>query len=113
MKTHDDVNRIVELFKQRSAYWTSQAYFGAALYRKLAEDSHLPENFSPKVAAAILGVKPEAMAQRRKRGAPPSFFRWSQNSVDYPRGAFCLFLADRFVERRTALAAPEYTRIPA
>ena len=62
MKTHDDVNRIVELFKQRSAYWTSQAYFGADLYRKLAEDSHLPENFSPKVAAAILGVKPEAMA---------------------------------------------------
>ena len=109
----DDVDRIVELFNQRSAYWTSQGYFGATLYEQLASDSALPEFFSPKVAAAIIGVLPSAMAQRRKRGDPPSFIRFAQNATGYPRGTFCHFLRDRFVERRPARAQSEYTQIPA
>jgi len=114
MKPSDDtISAIVTLFGERSAYWTSQGYFGEALYERLASDSELPENFSSKVVAAILDVQPEAIAQRRKRGHGPSFIRLAQNYVTYPRHALCLYLRDRFVERRPALAAREYTAIGA
>ena len=106
----DVTTAIVALFGERSAYWTSQGYIGADLYERLASDPELPENFRTGVAAAILQVKSEAMAQRRKRGQPPSFIRYAQNSVTYPRHAFCLFLRDRFVERRPPLARHEYTK---
>jgi hypothetical protein len=110
MKTPDaTITAIVALFGERSAYWTSKGYFGAALYEQLASDSELPENFGSKAVAAILDVQPAAMAQRRKRGLPPSFLRLAQNYVTYPRHAFCLYLRDRFVERRPALAQREYT----
>jgi hypothetical protein len=110
MKTLDtSVTAIVALFGERSAHWTSQGYFGAALYERLASDSELPENFSSNAVAMILNVQADAMAQRRKRGLPPSFLRLAQNYVTYPRHAFCFFLRDRFVERRPALAHNEYT----
>ena len=107
----EDIARLISLFKERSAFWTSQGYTGAALYEALAADSELPENFPPKVIAAIENVGPGAVAQRRKRGAPPSFIRSAQNKVDYPRASYCLFLRDRFVERPTTRAAAEYTQI--
>jgi hypothetical protein len=110
MKTPDSsVSAIVALFSERSAYWTAQGYFGADLYERLASDTELPENFESPVAAAILRVKSDAMAQRRKRNRPPSFIRYAQNSVTYPRHAFCLYLRDCFVERRSTLARDEYT----
>ncbi|QHP69419.1 hypothetical protein EI171_20285 [Bradyrhizobium sp. LCT2] len=109
MKTPDAITAVVTLFGERSAYWTSRGFFGAELYERLASDSELPENFDSKAVAAILGVKHDAMAQRRKRGDPPSFIRFAQNSVMYPRHALCLFLRDRFVERRPTPARREYT----
>jgi hypothetical protein len=108
---HDeDIAHIVQLFKERSAFWTSQGHTGTALYEALASDAELPENLPPKVIAAIENVKPSAVAQRRKRGAPPSFIRSAQNKVDYPRASYCLFLRDRFVNRPTSRAAGEYSR---
>jgi len=111
--TDEDIARLVALFKERSAFWTSQGHHGAALYEALAADSELPENLPPKVIAAIENVKPEALGQRRKRGAPPSFIRSAQNKVDYPRASYCLWLAARYVERQTTRAASEYTRVSA
>ena len=108
-----DHDRIVQLFAESSAQFTAEGFFGADLYEQLANDPALPENFEPPVCAAILNVLPSAMAQRRKRGDPPSFLRLAQNSVVYPRHAFCMWLRDRFVERRPALAKSEYTQIPA
>jgi hypothetical protein len=102
---------VVALFAERSAYWTSEGFVGAALYERLASDGELPEHFSTRAVAAILDVQPEAMAQRRKRGDPPSFIRIAQNFVTYPRHAFCLFLRERFVERRVAPAQREYTAV--
>jgi len=106
----EDIARIIQLFKERSAFWTSQGHIGPALYEALASDAELPENLPPKVIAAIENVKPSAVAQRRKRGAPPSFIRSAQNKVDYPRASYCLFLRDRFVNRPTSRAAAEYSR---
>ena len=105
-----DILLIILLFKQRSAFWTSQGYTGAALYEALAADAELPEHFPPKVVAAIENVKPSAVAQRRKRGAPPSFIRSAQNKIDYPRASYCLHLRDRYVHRVTARAEAEYSR---
>ena len=105
----DEIQELLKLFNQRAAYWAGEGYIGAQVYEQLATDTELPENFETPVIAAILRVKPSAIAQRRKRGDPPSFIRAAQNWVIYPRHAFCLFLRDRFVDRRTALAAPEYT----
>jgi hypothetical protein len=106
----EDIVEIVKLFKERSAFWTSEGYIGAALYEALASDAALPENLPPKVIAALENVKPSAMAQRRKRGGPPSFLRSAQNKVDYPRASYCLHQRDRFVNRPTSRAAAEYTR---
>src|SRR6478736_5025696 len=106
----EDIAEIVKLFRERSAFWTSQGYIGAALYEALAADAALPENLPPKVIAAIENVKPSAIAQRRKRGAPPSFIRSAQNKVDYPRASYCQYLRDRFVNRPTAPATVEYSR---
>lgn len=106
----EDIDRTVRLFKERSAFWTSQGYTGAALYEALASDAALPENLPSKVIAALENVKPSAIAQRRKRGAPPSFLRSAQNKVDYPRASYCLYLRDRFVNRPTSRAAAEYGR---
>jgi hypothetical protein len=100
---------IVQLFASESARLTAEGFLGAELYEQLAVDTALPENFEPPVVAAILNVLPSAMAQRRKRGAPPSFLRLAQNSVAYPRNAFCMWLRDRYVERRSAPASAEYT----
>jgi hypothetical protein len=105
------VAAIVALFTERSAYWSQRGYHGAQLYEMLACDPALPENFDPAVIAAILHVKPDALAQRRKRGGGPSFLRPSKISVIYPRAQFCLFLRDRFVERRTPRAQSEYTTV--
>lgn len=105
----EEIQRLVQLFSERAAAWADEGYSGAQIYEQLAVDTKLPENFSPRVVAAILDVQPDAMAQRRKRGDPPSFIRLAQNYVTYPRHAFCLFLRDRFVDRRPGMAAPEYT----
>jgi hypothetical protein len=110
--TQEDIDRITRLFNERAGYWTGLGYYGAALYEQLAADSLLPPNFPPRVVAAILHVDPAALGARRKRGAPPSFIRAAVNSVLYPRDSFCLFLRDRFVERRPASAAREYTNVP-
>ena len=53
----EDVAETVKLFKERSAFWTSQGFTGPALYEALASDAALPENLHPKVIAAIENVK--------------------------------------------------------
>jgi hypothetical protein len=106
----EDIAEILKLFKERSAFWTSQGHTGPALYEALATDPELPENLPSKVIAAIENVKPSAVAQRRKRGAPPSFLRSAQNQVVYPRASYCLYLRERFVNRPTSPAAAEYSR---
>jgi hypothetical protein len=109
-RTPDAVARVVAQFRERSAHWTSQGYHGAELYAALASDPELPENLHARVIAALEGVEPSAVAQRRKRGAGPSFLRTAQNAVIYPTASYCNFLAARFVERKSAPAAREYTR---
>jgi hypothetical protein len=110
MKRADEVARIVALFRERSAYWTAAGFHGAALYRQLAADPELPENLHPLVIATLEGVKLDAVAQRRKRGGGPSFIRTTSNQIIYLTAAYCQFLAVRFVERKSAPAAREYTR---
>jgi hypothetical protein len=58
----------VALFRRRSAYWTSEGFLGASLYERLAADPELPENLHALVIATLEGIKPEAVAARRKRG---------------------------------------------
>jgi hypothetical protein len=111
MPTQDEVDRIVQLFNERAAHWTSEGFHGATLYEQLASDPLLPPNFQPRVVAALLHVDPPALGARRKRGAGPSFIRASGNLVLYPRDSLCFFLRDRYVERRPALARREYTQV--
>ena len=108
-----DVDHVVQLFNERVAHWVSEGFHGPALYEQLASDLTMPADFALGVVAKLLNVKLPALGARRKRGAPPSFIRTAPNAVLYPRGNFCLFLRDRFVERRPALAKREYTRVPA
>ena len=108
-----DSASIIRLFAERSAYWTSQGYHGAAVYDALGNDPTLPENFEPEVAAAIVNLLPSGLKDRRKRGDPPSFIRVGQNAVIYPRHAYCQWLKARFVERSPPSAADEYTQVPA
>lgn len=104
-----DVAEAVQHIAERSAFWTAQGYHGRELYERLAADADLPEFFAPPVLARLLNVQVPALAQRRKRGDPPSFIRPSPVEVLYPRASSFMFLADRFVERRPALAQTEYT----
>ena len=108
-----DSTSIIRLFAERSASWSSQGYYGAALYDQLAVDPELPEHFEPEVAAAIVNMLPSGLKDRRKRGAGPSFVRFSQNMVGYPRFPYCMWLKARFVERSPSLAVGEYTRVSA
>jgi hypothetical protein len=112
-KRTEEIAQTVALFRKRSAHWTSMGYTGAKLYAVLAADPELPENLHPLVIATLEGVKLDAVGQRRKRGGGPSFIRTAQNIVIYPTAAYCAFLAARFVERRAAPAAGEYTRAAA
>jgi hypothetical protein len=112
MPTEYEVARVVARFRARSAYWTSAGFYGVSLYGKLATDPELPENLHPHVIAALEGVKPEAIAQRRKRGSGSSFLRTAQNAIRYPLSAYCTFLAARYVERAPHPAHAEYTQIP-
>lgn len=108
-KTVEDNDRVIARIAERSAHWTSQGYFGARLYERLASDSELPENLDGKVIAGLENKQPSALAQQRKQGQGPSFLRLSANYVTYPRSSYFMYLADRFVERRPAKAQREYT----
>jgi hypothetical protein len=108
-RTSADIDRVVALIAERSAYWTSQGYVGARLYEQLASDSELPENLDGKVIAAFENKQPAALAQQRKHGRGASFLRLAQNVVIYPRASYFHYLRDRFVERRHTRAQHEYT----
>jgi hypothetical protein len=110
-RTSEDTSRVIALIADRSAHWTSQGYVGAGLYEQLASDPELPENLDGKVIAEFENRQPSALAQQRKHGRGPSFLRLAQNFVIYPRASYFLYLRDRFVERRPALAASGYTQV--
>ena len=112
-RTEEIAQTAVALFRKRSAHWTAMGYTGAKLYAALAADAELPEHLSAHVIAALEGIQPDAVAQRRKRGGGPSFIRTASNQIIYPTAAYCHFLAARFVERRPPSAAREYTRTSA
>jgi hypothetical protein len=99
----------VDLFRERSTFWSASGYAGADLYDRLATDPILPEYLHPFAIAVLEGVRPDAIAARRKRGGGSSFVRTAQNAILYPTSDYCRFLAARFVERRLQPAQGEYT----
>ncbi|RVJ23445.1 hypothetical protein [Sinorhizobium medicae] len=85
------------LIQERAAYWAAQGYRGPAVYRQLAVDPELPENFDSSEAAMVLNLQPSALRERRRLKKPPSYLRVSQNHLIYPKRELFHLLADSFV----------------
>lgn len=84
-------------FNERLAYWTKQGLSGAALFEALANDDQLPAFFDDNDIAAIEGVAPLSVKQRRYRKAGPAYVRLSWKAVRYPRPDYIRNLASKFV----------------
>ncbi len=91
------MDKTTKSVSERLAHWTANGFEGRQLYEQMAVDPELPEDFSSRETADILGVGPEALRERRRLRKSPSYIRISATVVRYPRNVIFMFLADRFV----------------
>ena len=98
----EDTRSPARLFAQRQAYWIGEKKTGSSLYEALASDDTLPDYFTQKELAAIVGLSTHAIKMRRVRGKEPSFMRISDRCVRYPRQAVCDWLKNLYCDRNAA-----------
>ncbi|MDX0230285.1 hypothetical protein GOC14_06955 [Sinorhizobium meliloti] len=102
---------IINLIRERAAYWSSQGLSGEAYYQALAGDISLPQNFTVAEAEEITGFTANALKTRRARGMAPSFIKLSRKEVRYPKAEIFNWLAQRFVPRQErGRGKDEYTQ---
>jgi predicted DNA-binding transcriptional regulator AlpA len=87
-----------QLVNDRIAFFVSQGLTGAALFNALKSDPGLPAFLVESEVAAITGLTPAALRQRRARRQNPPFTSLSRKAVRYERASFFAWLAARAAE---------------
>lgn len=96
--------KVAALFNQCVADLAAQGLHGAELFDKLAADPRLPLHFSTEDLAAIEGIQPDAVRQRRKRGLGPAYYKEGATVRTF-RHDLCHHFKQKFVYRGQQIAA--------